>query len=51
MSMAVEAQFITALALQALWTLFKVDLDTVKRRIDFEVPCNQAAASAVRPSC
>lgn len=37
--MAVDALFTSALALQAPWVVTKVDLDTAKRRIDFEVSC------------
>jgi transposase len=40
MSIAVEALFTTAPGLQAPWIVAKVDLDTVKRRIDFEVSCD-----------
>jgi transposase len=37
MSVGVEALFTSALGLQAPWSVSKVDLDTAKRRIDFEV--------------
>src|SRR5471030_1374254 len=40
MSIAVETLFTTALGLQAPWIASKVELDTVKRRIDFEVSCD-----------
>ncbi len=40
MSIAVEALFTTALGLQAPWVVSNVDLNTVKRRIDFEVKCD-----------
>ncbi len=40
MSIAVEALFTTALGLQAPWVVSKVELDTAKRRIDFEVSCD-----------
>jgi transposase len=40
MSIAVESLFTTALGLQAPWVVAKVDLDTAKRRIDFEVSCD-----------
>lgn len=36
MSIAVEALFTGALGLQAPWSATKVELDTSKRRIDFE---------------
>lgn len=39
MSLAVETLFTTALGLQAPWSVKKVELDTAKRRIDFEVAC------------
>jgi hypothetical protein len=37
MSLQVESLFTAALGLQAPWKVAKVDLDTAKRRIDFEV--------------
>lgn len=40
MSVGVEALFTSALGLVAPWEVVKVDLDTAKRRIDFEVGCN-----------
>lgn len=40
MSIAVESLFTTALGLQAPWVMSNVDLNTVKRRIDFEVKCD-----------
>jgi len=39
-SVGVEALFTSALGLVAPWEVVKVDLDTAKRRIDFEVGCN-----------
>lgn len=49
MSIAVEALFTTALGLQAPWVVAKVDLDTAKRRIDFEVSCD--AGKLPCPAC
>lgn len=49
MSIAVEALFTTALGLQAPWVVAKVDLDTAKRRIDFEVSCE--AGKLPCPAC
>lgn len=40
MSIAVEALFTTALGLQAPWVVSNVELNTDKRRIDFEVKCD-----------
>jgi transposase len=40
MSVAIEALFTTALGLQAPWVVTRVDLDTAKHRIDFEVSCD-----------
>ncbi len=37
----VEALFTSALGLKLPWEVVKVDLDTAKRRIDFEVACNE----------
>ena len=37
MSLQVEALFTASLGLQALWQVIKVELNTDKRRIDFEV--------------
>ena len=37
MSLQVEARFTAALGLQAPWQVVKVELNTAKRRIDFEV--------------
>ena len=39
MSVGVETLFTSALGLVAPWEVAKVDLDTAKRRIDFEVRC------------
>lgn len=49
MSIAVEALFTSALGLQAPWSVSKVELDTAKRRIDFEVACD--AKSLPCPAC
>jgi len=40
MSIGVEALFTSALGLVAPWVVDKVELDTAKRRIDFEVRCS-----------
>ena len=40
MSVAVETLFTTALGLQAPWVVKEVELNTVKRRIDFQVGCD-----------
>ena len=39
MGMGIEALFTSALGLQAPWSVEKVELDTVRRRIDFELTC------------
>lgn len=49
MSVGVEALFTSALGLQALWSVTKVDLDTAKRRINFEVSCD--ARQMPCPAC
>lgn len=49
MSIAVEALFTTALGLQAPWIVSNVDLNTVKRRIDFKVSCD--AKQMPCPAC
>jgi transposase len=49
MSVGVEALFTSALGLQLPWEVVKVDLDTAKRRIDFEVACN--AKQLPCPAC
>ena len=49
MSVGVEGLFTSALGLVAPWEVDKVDLDTVRRRIDFEVRCS--AAVLVCPHC
>ena len=49
MNVGVEALFTSALGLVASWELEKVDLDTVQRRIDFEVRCN--ARTLACPHC
>ena len=40
MSVGVEALFTSALGLKSPWEVVKVEFDTAKRRIDFEVACN-----------
>jgi transposase len=45
----VEALFTSALDLQAPWAVDDVKLDTVKRRIDFEVVCQAALLTC--PQC
>lgn len=49
MSVGVEALFTSALGLQAPWVVVKVELDTAKRRIDFEVSCDAKKLSC--PAC
>ena len=49
MSVGVEGLFTSALGLVAPWEVDKVDLDTARRRIDFEVRCS--AAVLVCPHC
>jgi transposase len=49
MNVGVEALFTSALGLQAPWVVVKVDLDTAKRRIDFEVACD--AKELTCPAC
>ena len=39
MSLGVESLFTSALGLKAPWEVGTVELDTAKRRIDFEVAC------------
>jgi transposase len=48
-NVGVEALFTSALGLAAPWEVAKVDLDTAKRRIDFEVRCNAKLLSC--PHC
>jgi transposase len=45
----VESLFTAALGLQPPWEVHEVELDTAKRRIDFQVRCN--AAGLVCPAC
>lgn len=40
MSVGIESLFTSALGLQAPWRVEKVELDTSRRRIDFELTCN-----------
>lgn len=49
MSIGVEALFTSALGLKSPWVVTKVDLDTAKRRIDFEVACD--AKQMPCPAC
>jgi len=49
MSFQVESLFTAALGLSQPWEVAKVDLDTARRRIDFEVVCN--ARRLACPSC
>ncbi len=42
MSAGVDALFTSALGFKSPWEVVQVDLDTAKRRIDFEVACNAA---------
>lgn len=49
MSVAVEALFTAALGLKSPWVVAKVELDTDKRRIDFEVSCD--AKQLPCPAC
>ena len=49
MSVGVEALFTSALGLQPPWVVEDVKLDTVKRRIDFEVRCTAAVLAC--PQC
>lgn len=49
MSVGIEALFTSALGLQPPWVVEDVKLDTVKRRIDFEIGCRGAALAC--PAC
>ena len=49
MNVGVEALFTSALGLQSPWVVEDVKLDTVKRRIDFEVGCQGALLAC--PHC
>jgi transposase len=49
MNMGVEALFTGALGLVEPWAVAKVDLDTARRRIDFEVCCT--AKTLTCPHC
>ena len=49
MSMGIEALFTSALGLQAPWSVEKVELDTARRRIDFELTCKANRLSC--PHC
>ena len=49
MSVGVEALFTSALGLQPPWLVEDVKLDTIKRRIDFEVRCTGAVLAC--PQC
>ena len=49
MAVQIEPLFTAALGLQAPWTVERVDLDTEKHRIDFEIAC--AAQRLICPQC
>ena len=49
MSVGVEALFTSALGLKSPWEVVKVELDTAKRRIDFDLACN--ARQLPCPAC
>jgi len=49
MNLPVETLFTAALGLQAPWEVKQVDLDTSKRRIDFEVTCDTKRLAC--PAC
>lgn len=49
MGMGIETLFTSALGLQPPWEVADVKLDTVKRRIDFEVKCTAALMAC--PAC
>lgn len=49
MSVGVEALFTSALGLQVPWVVEEVKLDTVQRRIDFEIGCQGTALAC--PAC
>jgi transposase len=49
MGVQIESLFTAALGLQAPWVVEKVDFDTARRRIDFEVGCT--AKRLACPSC
>ena len=49
MNIGVEALFTSALGLVPPWDVDKVDLDTARRRIDFEVRCSTKAMTC--PAC
>ena len=49
MSVGIEALFTSALGLQAPWSVEKVELDTARRRIDFELTCKANRLSC--PHC
>ncbi len=50
MSFGVEALFTSAQGLKSPWEVVNVNLDTAKRRIDFEVACN-AKQGVVQKRC
>ena len=49
MSFGIEALFTSALGLVAPWEVEKVELDTARRRIDFEVRCSATVLNC--PHC
>ena len=48
MGIGIEALFTSALGLQAPWSVQKVGLDTVRRRIDFDLICNASRLACPR---
>jgi hypothetical protein len=46
MSVGIESLFTSALGLVPPWEVAKVELDTARRRIDFEVRCSPARIAA-----
>lgn len=49
MGVCIEALFTSALGLQEPWSVEKVELDTTRRRIDFELTCK--ATRLTCPHC
>jgi len=49
MAVGIEALFTSALGLQAPWSVKDVNLDTARRRIDFNLICNARRLSC--PHC
>ena len=46
MGVGIEALFTSALGLQAPWSVEKVELDTARRRIDFQLTLHISASPA-----